>query len=253
MAKARSYGEDWDEYVRHWRTYVKGEPRSVTPESLAYPGDEWGRPEEWEALAERYLLPYVPPGGMAVELGQGSGKYTLHVLRNAARVVCFDVSRKFIGIAGERLAEARESGAVDFEHLEMRDCYEIRDALKARGLLGRIDLFFSVDAMVHVELHTLAAYFVNASLALSDGGHLVMTLATATTGLGFDRLMAETGWSYGGMRPSHQFYFVSPELVRFVLEGLGFEILALDQPSRDLTVVARKSRTTDVTLTPAPD
>lgn len=248
VPKARSYADDWDDYVNRWRQHAAREPRRADPSTLVYPGDEWGRPEEWKQLADSHLLSYLPESGIAVELGQGSGKYTALVLERASRVVCFDVSAKFIEVAANRLTDFHHKGALEFVHLEMQDCYEIRDALNQRSLLGLVDLFFSIDSMVHVELHTLTAYLVNASLALRRGGHLTTTLASCTTEQGFERLIAEAGWCYGGLRPSHQFYFLSPESVRFLFERLGFEITTLEQPWRDIIVVARKIRESEVWL-----
>ena len=78
MKKIRSYADDWDNYVKHHMSYAKMEPTNVGRKDLVYPGDEWGKPEEWAAYANRFLLPFLPEdgSGMAVEIGQGAGKYT---------------------------------------------------------------------------------------------------------------------------------------------------------------------------------
>jgi hypothetical protein len=117
--------------------------------------------------------------------------------------------------------------------------------------LGEVDLFFSVDSMQHVELHTLIAYWLNAAASLRVGGHIVMTVATCTTAKGFSRLLDEAAWCYGGTRPSHQFYFLSKEVVHYCLGQLGFEVLRLEE-GRDINVVARKVRPVAVVLQPVP-
>jgi predicted TPR repeat methyltransferase len=251
MRKRRSYAGDWDEYVKHWDRYAGREPTNQGRTDLVYPGDEWGTESEWDAYADSYLRPYLPEGGRgtAVEIGPGSGKYTLRVVDRVARMVCFDVSKRFMTIAQSRLGPHVESGRVRFELLGMADCNEIKGVLAKLGLVGEVDLFFSVDSMQHVELHTLVAYWINAAEALKRGGHLAMTVATCTTDLGFARLMSETAWCYGGMRASHQFHFLSKELVHGCLERLGFEVLRLEE-RRDINFVARKVRSVPLELQP---
>jgi predicted TPR repeat methyltransferase len=241
--KKRSYADDWDEYVKHWEKYAKFEPTNTGRIDLVYPGDEWGTEPEWDAYAGSFLQPYLPADGTgtAVEVGPGSGKYTLRVVDRVERLVCFDVSEKFMQIASSRLATHDGRRRVQFELLKMSNCNEIRDSLEKQGLLGKVDLFFSVDSMQHVELHTLIAYWISAAESLKTGGHMVMTVATCTTEQGFERLVSEAGWVYGGTRPSHQFFFLSRELVRYCLERLGFEVVRLEE-GRDINFVARKLR-----------
>jgi GT2 family glycosyltransferase len=243
MERLRSYAADWDEYVKSWQTYAKLEPTNQGRADLVYPGDEWGTEAEWDAYAASFLHPWLPPDGrgVAVEIGPGSGKYTLRVVDRVAQLLCFDVSEMFMKIAQTRLARHGGRGTVRFELLKMGNCYEIQEAVARLGLLGEVDLFFSVDSMQHVELHTLIAYWINAAASLKLGGHIVMTVATCTTEKGFSRLLDEVGWCYGGARPSHQFYFLSKDVVHYCLGQLGFEVLRLEE-SRDINVVARKVR-----------
>lgn len=243
MTKVRSYHEDWDEYVENWKVYAGREAGGEGNRTLAFPGDEWGTPASWDRVAETFLLPYLPREGkgIAVEIGQGSGKYTLRVLGALARIICFDVSRRFLEVARSRLDTGADAGKVSFEFLELSRCYEIRDCLERHGVLGKVDLFFSMDSMVHVELHTLFAYFLNAALALRPGGHLVMSVADCTSQKGFTRLVREVPWCYGGRRPSHQFFFLSPEIVRVCLERLGFETVGFEV-DRDILFVARRGQ-----------
>src|SRR5262245_16742520 len=98
--EAGGYGRYWDFYVEKWEDLHK------TPD-LHWAGDEWGTPEGWENLYARLL---VPAGAnhwrQAVEIGPGSGKYTLKVLRNTAcHVRGYDVSPKFLGVCRERCPE----------------------------------------------------------------------------------------------------------------------------------------------------
>ena len=73
-------------YARYWDRYVEEDLHKVQAgrDDLEWPGDEWGTPELWE---QYYRSMFVQLGGAetwrrAVEIGQGSGKYTVKVLRN---------------------------------------------------------------------------------------------------------------------------------------------------------------------------
>jgi len=238
----RDYAADWDNYVDQWRVFAEQEPSNRGRRDLVYPGDEWGTPEEWSAYADTYLRPFVPAdgSGIAVEIGPGAGKYTLQLVPSVRRVLCFDVSARFMEIAKSRLLDHVQAGKVEFELLRQLNAYEIQRAVAGRDLLGRVDLFYSIDSMQHVELHTLFAYMVNATACLKPGGHLTMTIANCLSDEGYARLVGEAGWCYGGSRPSHQFYFLSAEIVRSLLRRLGYEVVRLDDSGRDINFVGRR-------------
>jgi SAM-dependent methyltransferase len=242
-SKPRSYHADWDTYVENWDFYATLEPSNRNRTDLALPGDEWGTEKEWERITNMYLKPCLPKdsNGIAVEIGQGSGKYTLRVADSVSKIVCFDVSKKFIEIARSKLKEHIEQGTVFLEFLDLHNCYEIRDRIQKHDLIGKVDLFFSIDSMQHVELHTLFAYFINAAICLRIGGHMVITAGICTNDDGFERLLMEIPWCYGGHRPSHQFYFLSKDIIWYCLERLGFEIVKHEE-DRDILFVARKTQ-----------
>ncbi len=249
MKKVRSYGDDWDEYVEHSSEYAKKEPTNTGRTDLRYPGDEWGTPEEWTAYADTFLRPFLPDdlSGIAVEIGPGSGKYTLEVVNKTKKIICFDVSKEFMKTAKQRLSQYVTQGKIEFELLELWNCNEIISCLKGKHLLGEVDLFFSVDSMVHVELHTLIAYFISAAKSLKLGGHMTMGVASCANDKGFQRLLDETPWCYGGMRPSHQFYFLSKDIVYFVTQQLGFDVVLFDE-KRDINFVAKKVKEIPIDL-----
>jgi len=243
MSKPRSYHSDWDTYVENWDFYSTLEPSNRNRADLVLPGDEWGTKKQWNRITNTYLKPYLPKNstGIAVEIGQGTGKYTLRVVDSVSKIVCFDVSKKFIEIAGSKLKDHIKQGKVFLEFLDLYNCYEIRDRLQEHGLIGKVDLFFSIDSMQHVEFHTLFAYFINAAICLKSGGHMVITVASCTNDDGFERLLKEIPWCYGGHRPSHQFYFLSMDIVRHCLERIGFEVVKHEE-DRDILFVARKTQ-----------
>jgi hypothetical protein len=57
-------------------------------------GVEWTASEEWkQALVDEVLLPTIPPGGTVVEIGPGSGRWSVIVQPRAERLVLVGVSR----------------------------------------------------------------------------------------------------------------------------------------------------------------
>jgi hypothetical protein len=249
MKKNRSYADDWNEYVKNFTEYAKKEPTNKGRTDLIYPGDEWGTPETWSAFADKFLNPFLPKDGtgIAVEIGQGAGKYTLQVIDNVQQIICLDVSDEFIKLAAGRLSQHVKDGKVHFRTLNLSNCNEIIHTLKEFDIVGKVDLFFSIDSMVHVELHTLIAYFINIAKSLKIGGHMTMGVASCANDYGFQRLLDETAWCYGGMRPSHQFYFLSKDIVYFIADKLGFEIVLYDE-KRDINFVARKIKELPIDL-----
>ncbi len=201
MKKIRSYADDWNDYVKNFTDYAKNEPTNKGRTDLIYPGDEWGTPETWAAFADKFLNPFLPKdgSGIAVEIGQGAGKYTLQVIDKVQQIICLDASEEFIKLAERRLLEHVIENKAQFHLLLLSNCYEIIDILSRQDLIGKVDLFFSIDSMVHVELHTLIAYFINIAKSLKIGGHMTMGVASCTNDKGFQRLLDETAWCYGGM------------------------------------------------------
>src|SRR5437870_2344780 len=86
------YGSQWDNYVRTWGDSASGQ--------LAWPGDEWGTPQTWERVFNWLFVPAeVASWKRAVEIGPGSGKYTLKVLESSpAEVRAYDISGRFLEV-----------------------------------------------------------------------------------------------------------------------------------------------------------
>src|SRR5438034_428649 len=101
-------GRVWDTYVERWdpARLLKNHAESSEP---SWPGDEWGAPKLWEKRHERLFVPAgVEHWRKAIEIGPGSGKFTLNVLGNPHVVVRgYDVSRRF-----KEVCEKRCEGAI---------------------------------------------------------------------------------------------------------------------------------------------
>jgi hypothetical protein len=69
------------------------------------------------------------------------------------------------------------------------------------------------------------AYLLTAALVLREGGHLILTVADATSEKGFNYLLESIGHFYHRQgEPTSKFEWQSPDLVRCVLTRLGFQI-----------------------------
>lgn len=237
--RQRAVGDTWDRYVQNALGYA--------PDGV--PGDEWGAARLWDYRFAELFQPYgVDAWREAVEIGQGSGKYTERVLQASPRVVvhCLDVSREFLSLLRRKHGALCEAGRIQPVLLHGDRADEMLRYCDAQGLRRRLDAVFSIDAMVHVDLQFLIAYLVTASLCLRRGGHLILTLADPTTARGFEKLLRDMRAMYlPGTRKAPQFQWVSGDIVRHVLGALGFAVVRCDAPApesstpRDLFVVGR--------------
>src|ERR1044071_595257 len=125
-----NYQKYWDKYVTE--LFPKGASRA----DVRWPGDEWGEEQRWKRLFETLFKPAgVHEWKMALEIGQGSGKYTKPVLDAAPQcvVAAFDVSGEFLKVCGERLAEEKQAGRL---HLELLQCQRSDEMILALEKLG---------------------------------------------------------------------------------------------------------------------
>lgn len=234
------YGSSWDTYVRQFR-------QSSTTQA-AYPGDEWGWPQWWEQTYQRlFAAAGADQWKHVVEIGPGSGKYT-HLLldRSPARILAVDVSQEFLSICTEREQSHVASGRLIPHLLPCRHPAELYHQIASLGWVRQLDAMVSIDAMVHVDLQYLVAYFVTAAATLAKGGHLILTLADATSQMGQQKLLDDikTYYPMQGV-PSLKFEFLSPDLITATLARLGFEITKLEwdfpdpAQSRDIFLIAQ--------------
>src|SRR5262249_1279309 len=103
--KAGGYGAYWDYYVDNWETYHQSDGAN-----LKWAGDEWGNPQGWEGLyQELFSASGVAQCQRVVEIGPGSGKYTLKVLESSpCRIRAYDVSQRFLTVCETRCREWTE-------------------------------------------------------------------------------------------------------------------------------------------------
>jgi SAM-dependent methyltransferase len=227
------YAPFWDSYAETWE--------ATFGDRHAWPGDEWGDPVVWEqTFALLFRAAGVSGWRRAVEIGPGSGKYTIAVLENSPAIVrAYDVSARFLDVCRRRCSVWIEAERLGLHRLGTERADQMLADLRMAGWRRAVDAFYSIDAMVHVDLQYLIAYLLTAGLALRPGGKLILTLANAASEQGFAKLVDDIRWQYPLQgRPSAKFEWLSPDLVRSVLQRLGFSIDRIEDTGRDLFLAA---------------
>jgi hypothetical protein len=221
-AERSIYALCWDQYVKNWyKTSVLSEGH--------WPGDEWGTPDFWDhVFAVLFSQAGVKHWKRAVEIGAGAGKYTSKVLTvSQAEIRAYDVSQMYLNVCGERCKEWVDHGRLRLIHLGIERASQMLEDLEGCGWGRQVDGFYSIDAMVHVDLQYLIAYMLTAALVLRPGGMLILTLADVTTDCGFQLMMDGLHGLFPAQASSSgspKFEWLSPEIVGSVLPRLGFRI-----------------------------
>ena len=91
---------------------------------MKYPGDEWDNPKACAPYADRYLKPFLLEDltGIAIEIGQGLGKYTLEVIDKVKGIICYDISKAFMKTPKDTLYKYIEKSKIEFEQLKLCKC-----------------------------------------------------------------------------------------------------------------------------------
>lgn len=224
MARTNPYREQWDEYIRGWASSQVEDGRLP---KKSWPGDEWGRKMHWQQTFRSMFLEFgARDWRHCVEIGAGSGKYTELLLEHSdSDIVTFDISPAFLDVLRRRLATDVNAGRVIPVLLEGKSSSEILDFLDDRGLTGRLDALYSIDAMVHVTLQHLITYLLTAAVCLRKGGMVLLTLPNATSEEGFATLLRDARRCYNQQQDPNvpRFEWLCPELVTDVFARLGFE------------------------------
>jgi SAM-dependent methyltransferase len=154
----------WQDY-RHQRT-ISGRARRAIRQFLSHDlyGLEWGGPEVVEPLRfirNRYVLPYVKPEHVAVEIGPGGGRWTRYLLGFRTLYV--------VDYHPELLAELRRS----FNKPNMR--FIANGGCDFPGIQeGLVDFVFTFGCFVHLDVHLIAGYLENIRRILKPGGNALV-------------------------------------------------------------------------------
>ena len=85
----------------------------------------------------RYLDKYLPSTGTVLDIGAGTGAYTLELARRGYTVTAVDISPKLLEVCRERVADEGLKGKVAFLVADARDLTDVASsALDAVLLMG---------------------------------------------------------------------------------------------------------------------
>lgn len=188
----------WRRLLQAWRAV-----RREWAQSGVY-GMRWGDPETVPPLGwirDRFLLPYVHPERVVVEIGPGGGRWTSYLL-SCQRLYLVDYVPEVLAEARRRF---RRFAHVSFILNHGDDFPGIPDA--------SVDFVFSFGTFVHLELPTIAAYVRNMAGILAPQGQVVFQYADQT------KVMA---------RNNPGFAQTTPEQIRDAVTAAGFEVLEED-------------------------
>ena len=129
-----------------------------------YFGLHWGDPQKLERLRsvrDRFIMPYVNPDHLAVEIGPGGGRWTRYLL-GFGEVYAFDYHREsFDQLAKEYRAPYLHTVAnngSDFPGVSSES----------------VDFLFSFGVFVHLEFDVIEAYLANMKPILKRSANAVI-------------------------------------------------------------------------------
>jgi ubiquinone/menaquinone biosynthesis C-methylase UbiE len=160
----RSYKEQ-NTFVRRVRRAV----REVVSPTKFY-GLQWGDPENSGPhvyMRDKYILPYVKPDHVALEIGPGGGRWTKYLL-GFRKLYLVDYH-------AELLRELRGR----FNQPNMH--FIVNNGTDFPGVPEQsVDYVISVACFVHLEPHLIAAYLKNIAGILKPGGNAFLTYSDKT-------------------------------------------------------------------------
>jgi SAM-dependent methyltransferase len=126
-------------------------------------GEEWTPTTEWKmGLVNRFLNPYVPEGGTALEIGPGAGRWTEFLAQRSTTLFVVEVSERALD-----LCRARFGGSPNVQFLLTEQAkIDVPDSM--------VDVIWSYDVFVHINPADTRAYFSEFGRVLKPGGHIVI-------------------------------------------------------------------------------
>lgn len=123
-------------------------------------GDEWTPSPEWKSsLVKSILRPRVVAGSRVVEIGPGAGRWTEHLIPLAVEYQGIDISSTCVEICSAKFAQ---HGHAKFRVNDGNDLPGVAD--------GSVDVIWSFDVFVHINLADIARYLEEFKRVLKPGG-----------------------------------------------------------------------------------
>ncbi len=182
---------------------LRGALKSGQPQRDGLYGLQWGDPDKKPALLtirDRWLLPYVRPDQIAIEIGPGGGRWTRYMLP-FKRLYAVDYHAELLqelrkNFPQPHIVEIRNNGA-DFPGVPP----------------ASVDFVFSFGTFVHLDVDIIGAYLENLRAVVHRGSQIVIQYSDKTK----EQARNNRGFSEN-----------NPRVMRVLVEGAGFKILEED-------------------------
>jgi len=166
-------------------------------------GLEWGDPEVVAPLGylrDRFLVPYIRPDRVALEIGPGGGRWTRYML-TAQQLYVVDFHQELL----DQLARRFKKPNMVFVHNGGDDFPKVPD--------HSVDFLFSFGVFVHLDPEIIGRYLANMHRVLKPGADVVLQYADQTK----DMAKGNPGFSDN-----------DPERMRALVTNAGFKIVEED-------------------------
>lgn len=167
-------------------------------------GDQWGDPNErhdLQQVRDRFLLPFVNPEKVALEIGSGGGRWTQFLLP-FRQVICVEMNPEMFGYLRDRFGNARNLNYVTTHDYDLPFVPE-----------NHVDFAFTFGVFVHLDFELISGYVGSLRNVLKPGGDFVCQFSNKSKPLA---------------RSNPDFSENDPVRMRGLLESCGFEIVTLD-------------------------
>ena len=231
QAKSNRYADDWNGYSEAWARHYG--------QRYAHLGDEWCDDGSATRERERRLFaqiaePWMHAQSRVLEIGPGGGKWTVRLAPKVAHVTVFDVAQAMIDRTRARCEEAGLAN-VSYQLGDGRGLAPVPDASQ--------DLVWSYDVFVHIALEDTAAYLLEITRVLVDGGLVVLHHAVNDTAPAMDRIETFNDWYREG-NTLGQYYYHSREALDRLYARAGLRVKTMWTEYCTVVVVAEKPRDT---------
>jgi len=210
----------WNRYAIKWHRDRIGVQQLETIDAnfrqqMVHLGDEWGSPAHVDAVLDDFLYPLLSSGTSALEIGVGGGRIANKVAPRVKKLICCDIS-------SEMLARA-QLGLADHANIT----YRLLDGPGLPVLDDDLDVIFSFDVFVHIDLHEQWRYFLEISRALKPGGCAFLHTSNLRAPGGWDEFTSQDLYTVSGH------YFITPDIIALFAEKAGLQVINDSAPASD--------------------
>ncbi len=152
-------------YGQHW-----GDPGVTGLRYLIYK-IRWGKklPGNLSKVVKKYIVPYVGPGKVVLEIGPGGGRWTKYLL-NARKLFLVELTPEFFPCLEERFPE----------HKHKFVFYQTSGYEMNRIEPGSIDFLFTFGTFVHIDPEGIEQYLGEIKKVLKPGAVAVVQYSDKT-------------------------------------------------------------------------